>query len=192
MLTGHDVFCSVDIAGHRNNVGITSVGGTGVGGLNVWRNSLPAEQMPCGEVVVLDGVPFEFPTAGSGEPDNVRGDGQLLELPAGYYDWVHLLACGERRVEDELALYFTDGSIDFEHVRVSDFWAAEPVFGETSALRSTVMHYPQHVQPRVPGIIWAQRVPVPRRAELKAVRLPRNVALHVFALTAQRATGAWS
>ena len=45
------------------------------------------------------------------------------------------------------------------------------------------MHYPHHVQPNVPARLWEQRVPVTRRAVLTALRLPRNPAVHVFAIT---------
>ncbi len=45
------------------------------------------------------------------------------------------------------------------------------------------MHYPHHVQQGVPGRIWLVRVPAVRMAELAGLRLPRNVAIHLFAAT---------
>ncbi|PRX96516.1 hypothetical protein CLV72_10739 [Allonocardiopsis opalescens] len=153
--------------------------------MNVWRNSLPAEEFPSGELVI-EGVPFHPPRPRRGADDHVTCDGQLLAVAEGGYDWLYLLACSERRVEEEIALHFTGGQVDFEPLRVSDFWAAVPFFGESAAFTSAVMHYPHHVQPRVPGTIWCQRVPVVRRAPLAAVRLPRNAAVHVFAATLVR------
>lgn len=176
-------FQQLDLLGWRNNVGITAHTATGVGALNVWRNSLPAEEVPAGKELVVEGVPFAFPEAGNGEPDNLRCEGQTVPFPQGRFDWIYLLAAGERRVEDEIALHFADGSVDFEDIRVSDFWAAAPHFGETLAQETSAMHYPHHVQRGVSGMIWCQRVPVVRRAELCAVRLPANAALHVFAAT---------
>jgi hypothetical protein len=38
-------------------------------------------------------------------------------------------------------------------------------------------------------MMWAQRVPVTRRAVLSGILLPRNVALHIFAVTLQRTEG---
>jgi hypothetical protein len=179
----------VDLARYRNNIGITSAGDTGVGAFNLWRNSLPAEQLPVGRAVEVAGVPYAFPPAGAGRPDNVRCAGQVIAVPPGRYDWVYLLAAAERRVEDEVTLQFTGGQADREPLRISDFWAAPAAFGEDLAFRTTVMHYPQHVQPDVPALLWSQRVPVTRRAELWAVTLPDNVAAHVLALTL-RGTGA--
>jgi hypothetical protein len=181
---GRDV--AVPLDGHLNNVGATSRRDTGSGAFNVWGNSFAAEHLPPRGPVVADGVRFDFPAAGTGEPDNVRCAGQLVEVPPGAYDWLYVLAAAERRAEDEVALHFEDGEVDFESLRVSDFWAAEPAFGERAAFESPVMHYPRHVQPDVPARLWAQRVPVTRRATLEAIRLPRNVAIHVFALTLRR------
>lgn len=176
----------VDIAGHRNNTAISAATETAAGAFNVWGNSFAAEYLPPGgSLVHVAGVPFRFPPVCDG-PDNVRCAGQFLRVPAGRYDWLHLLTAAERRCEDTVELHYTDGSVDPEALRVSDFWAAPAWFGEIKAFQSLVMHYPHHVQRGVSAVMWAQRVPVPRRTVLAGVRLPRNVAVHVFAATLQR------
>ena len=174
---------AVPLVGHLNNVGATSPRNTGSGAFNVWGNSFAAEHLPPAGPGVVDGVEFDFPVVGTGEPDNIRCEGQLVDVPTGAYDWLYVLAAAERRAEDDVALHFDDGAVDFETLRISDFWAAEAAFGERVAAESPVMHYPRHVQPDVPARLWIQRVPVTRRAALAAIRLPRNVAIHVFALT---------
>jgi hypothetical protein len=176
-------FAPLDLSAHHNNVGVTAAAATGTGGFNIWRNSLPAEEWPAGQLIDVDGVPFDVPPAGAGQADNICCDGQLVAVPAARCDWLYLLTSAERRVEDEVALHFADGAVDFEALRVSDFWVAPPVFGESAAFTSSVMHYPHHVQPGVQAMVWSQRVPVTRRAVLSAIRLPRNVAVHVFAIT---------
>jgi hypothetical protein len=176
----------VDISSHRNNTAISEASQTGAGAFNVWGNSYAAEYLPPGNSLVhVDGVPYEFPPVCSG-PDNVRCAGQFVEVPAGGYDWIHALAASERRCEDTVELNFADGAVDAEPLRISDFWAAPAWFGEVKAFESPVMHYPRHVQRGVPAVMWSQRVPVTRRADLIGILLPRNVAIHVFALTLQR------
>jgi hypothetical protein len=176
-------FRPVGLAGHRNNRGISERADTGAGRFNVWGNSFPAEQLPPpGATVVAGDVPFTLPPRDPAG-DNVRCAGQYVELPGVRCDWVHLLCAAERRVEDTLALHFDDGTVDLEALRVSDFWAAPAWFGEREALRTTVMHYPHHVQRDVPALLWAQRVPVVRRRPLVGARFPRDVAIHVFAVT---------
>ncbi|WP_455402976.1 hypothetical protein [Streptomyces bambusae] len=183
---GIGLYDTVDISGHRNNTAISAATETGAGAFNVWRNSFAAEYLPAGgSLVHVDGVPFEFPPVCEG-PDNIRCAGQFIRVPEGRYDWIHVLAASERRSEDTVELNFADGSVDAEALRVSDFWAAPPWFGEVRAFESLVMHYPHHVQRGIPAVMWAQRVPVTRRAGLTGILLPRNVAVHVFALTLQR------
>ncbi|MFC8140821.1 hypothetical protein ACFUKV_03475 [Streptomyces paradoxus] len=180
---------NIDLSPHLDNVGTSTATATAVGRFNVWGNSFAAEELPApGTAVLVDAVPFTMPPVGTSEPDNVRCAGQYIEVSAepGLIDWIHLLAAGERRVEDEFALHFADGTVDFESVRVSDFWAAPPAFGEVRAFE-TLMHYPIHTQFGVPATLWSQRVPVSRRAPLAGIGLPHNVALHVFAVTLQPA-----
>jgi hypothetical protein len=173
----------VALAALLNNVASTPAGATAEGAFNVWRNSFAAEELPIGPTVLVDGLGFEVHHLGDAQPDNVRCDGQLLDVPAGRYNWLYLIAAAERRVEDEICLFFTDSTADFEPVRISDFWAAPPVFGETVAFGSQSMHYPHHVQFGIAATMWCQRVPVTRRADLVGLRLPRNPALHIFAMT---------
>ncbi len=180
-------FLPVLLGEHFNNQACSSASATGAGAFNVWGNSYPAAALPGpGSRITVGGVPFDFP-APSAAGDNVRCAGQFVAVPPGRYDWLHLLTASERRSEDALALHFDDGDVDFEAIRVSDFWAALPRFGESQALRTAQMHYPHHVQDGVPALMWSQRVPVTRGQPLTGVRLPRNVAIHLFALTLQGA-----
>ncbi|HLL64398.1 MAG TPA: hypothetical protein VK453_01485 [Micromonosporaceae bacterium] len=175
----------IDLSPHLDNVGTSTAADTKVGRFNVWGNSFAAEDLPApGSDAVVDGIRFRLPPFGSGEPDNVRCAGQYLPVAPhdGLDDWLYLLASAERRVEDEVSLHFVDGAVDFEAVRVSDFWAAPAAFGETNAFE-TLMHYPHHTQFGVPAAIWCQRVPVTRRAPLVGIGLPHNIALHIFAAT---------
>jgi hypothetical protein len=176
----------VDISGHRNNTAISAATETKAGEFNVWGNSFAAEYLPAGKSLVhVDGVPFEFPPVCDGA-DNVRCTGQYVRVPDGRYDWIHVLAAAERRCEDTVELNFADGSVDAEPLRISDFWAAPAWFGEVKAFESLTMHYPHHVQRGVPALMWSQRVPVTRRATLTGILLPRNIAVHLFAVTLQR------
>lgn len=178
-------FRAVDLAGLRNNRGFSERTDTGAGRFNVWGNSFPAEHVPPpGRTIVVDGVPFVMPPRDPAG-DNVRCAGQYVPVPAARCDWAHLLAAAERRAEDTVALHFDDGAVDLEALRVSDFWAAPAWFGEREAFRAPVMHYPHHVQPGVPALMWAQRAPVARRTPLVGLRLPRNVAIHVVAITVE-------
>jgi hypothetical protein len=154
---------------------------------NVWGNSYPAESLPAsGSVVEVHGIPFRFPDSAGGQADNLVCRGQIIDVGASLVDWMYLLAAAERRTEDIIYLHYTDGSVDAEHIRVSDFWHAQSHFGELLAFRTQGMHYPNHVEPGVEASIWLTRVPIVRHTPLARFRFPRNPALHIFALTLRR------
>jgi hypothetical protein len=181
---GAGAFVMLDLGALRNSKGIASGPGER-GGLNIWGNSFPAAHFPSGATVTAGGVPFRLPVAGPAADDNLRPAGQSLAVPAGHYDWIHVLATSERRSEEPLWLHFEGRRVDESALRISDFWAAEPQFGEVAVLTAPEMVYPGHVQPGVVPVLWAQRVPVQRRATLQAIRFPDAPALHVFAATLQ-------
>ncbi|MEV0681655.1 hypothetical protein AB0I60_34545 [Actinosynnema sp. NPDC050436] len=175
----------IDLGPLLNNTGATDETDLGSGALNVWKNSLPAAELPAAGLFRHTGVPFLFPETGPGRPDNVRCEGQRVDLPAGRYDWIYLLACSERRAEDVVHLHYANGEVDDEWLRVSDFWAAAPShFGELEAVPCTRIHFPRHVQQGIGPRIWQQRLAVPRQQPLAYLRLPHNIAIHVFAMTA--------
>jgi len=187
-MSTNDDFVFVDLDHELNNTAITHAHNLSVGRFNIWKNSYPAEELPAGGATVsVAGVPFRFPPRVDGGNDNVVCDGQLLTLPPGRYDWIYVLGAAERRTEDHVYLHFTDGAVDPEWLRISDFWPAPPHFGEVEAFRCRQLHYPRHVQENVPPGMWRQRLAVTREAELARLRLPDNPAIHLFAMTLVRA-----
>ncbi|MFF8725812.1 hypothetical protein ACF073_04895 [Streptomyces sp. NPDC015171] len=178
------VLTVVDLDPYLDNVALTSRRNLRNGRMNVWGNSLPTETVPTG-LWTVGGIPFSAKADRDSGPDNIRCDGQFLPLPAAPAEWLHLLAASERRCEETVHLHYASGAVDPEWIRVSDFWPAQARFGETLAARSPALHYPHHRQQDLAGQLWAVRVPVTRREPLRALRLPVNPALHIFALTVE-------
>lgn len=175
----------VDLGEHFDNRGITAADDLGGGAFNIWSNTFAAEELPePGGLVEIGAVRFRFPAPRADGRDNLRCAGQLIAVPPGRYDWIHLVAAAERRTEDVAHLHYADGAVDPEWLRVSDFWPQTPAwFGERPAALGTRLHYPRHVQHDMGPAIWRPRIPVPREEELTAVHLPDNPAIHVFALS---------
>lgn len=189
-IVASEAFEQVSLTEQFNNTSRTDTHALGKGAFNIWRNTFPSGELPePGGTVIVGGVPFAFPGLRGDGADNVRCTGQLIDIGAhGHYDWIYLLVAAERRTEDPVLLHFASGIVDQEWLRVSDFWPdASAHFGELLAYQCSVLHYPRHTQERMPPTIWRQRVPVARAAELVALRLPDNPAIHVFAMTLLRA-----
>jgi hypothetical protein len=185
-------FVAVDLRPYLNNRGRTPLDALQLGELNVWRNSLPADELPLpGDLFDVQGVPFRLDEIRDASDrrgaDNVRCLRQMVHVPRGRYDWLYVLATAERRTEDLLYLHFQDGAVDAEWLRISDFWeGALAHFGEIAAFRLTRMHYPRHADSRMRPTLWRQRVAISRSAILTAIRLPDNPAIHLFAWTLER------
>ncbi|WP_051831007.1 hypothetical protein [Streptomyces violens] len=176
-------FCLISIDDLLNNRATTSTEDLDSGRLNAWGNSFPAEELPApGARIEIAGIPFAWARSHA-EGDNVRCEGQVIEIPPGQYDWIYLLAASERRSENTLWAHYADGTADPLRLGVSDFLDGTPAFGELPAFSTERMHYPHHVQQGLPTTMWLSRVGMPRRGRATALRLPRCVALHVFALT---------
>jgi hypothetical protein len=178
----------VELRAHFNNVGIAASRWPTVGGFNVWANTFPAEELPDpGSTIEVGGVPFRFPGAPTGEPENIRCRGQAVTLPTGRPDWIYALAAAERRSEDEVRLHYADGRVRRQWLRVSDFWPQTPSrFGELAAFRCDRMLYRRHSQATMAPVIWRCRIPVTLTGALHSLVLPDNPAIHVFALTTVR------
>lgn len=164
-----------------NNQAATTPENLSDGRLNVWGNSLPAQSAPL--EIVVDGIPLRSARLDGRGPDNVRCSGQRIEVPERRWDWLYVIGCGERRVRDVVTWHLSDGAVDRDQFALSDLWEGRSDFGEELALRTDVIHYPHHVQERIGITLWCQRVPVTSRRPLGAMSLPRNPAVHFFAMT---------
>lgn len=73
------------------------------GGFDGKGNAMPAEMLP--KTINFNGVEFNLATAKTGSPNAVIAKGQLINLPAGQYNRIYILAAsseGDRRAEFKL------------------------------------------------------------------------------------------
>ena len=83
------------------------------GGFDGHGNAMPAEMLP--EALSFNGVQFKLAPAGSGKQNAVVAKGQTIQLPAGNYNRVYLLAAasdGDARASFEVGSKFTDLNIE--------------------------------------------------------------------------------
>ncbi len=67
-------------------------------------NALPAEMLPSS--IAYDGISFDLAPAGSGRPNAVTAQGQTLDLPAGNFSRIYLLAAAAHGDQD--ATFFVE------------------------------------------------------------------------------------
>jgi hypothetical protein len=175
----------IDLEAHFNNVAFAAEPELANGRLNIWQNSYPlaqAQLLP--RDLDVGGLRFRWHRPNGRDPDNIRCNGQWITVPPQRYDWVYILASAERRVKDELALVFADGSVDFVEFEIADFWpGATSKAGAREAIRFEALNFPRHVQRAIEPGIWRHRIAVAREAVLSQIRLPDHVAAHIFCMT---------
>ena len=157
------------------------------GAVNAWGNSLPAEEVPFGRVVDVDGVPFRLP-AKRGRHDHVEAVGQTLPLPSAAPVAGLALLCFGEMGEQDVALMLLDAAGAAAHL-VADVpgWLAAAPEGRPDlavALRCTHLHYPggyelAALRPTVTR--WTGRLSRP--VEATGLRLGINPLFHVLAVT---------
>ena len=153
-------------------------------------SSYPADKLPKPNapfaVPAVANLVFRFPDTADGKPNNLRCDGQRLDVPAGRYSALWLLAAADAANQEATARLLYDKGEEPVAVGVSD-WCGEAAFGEAEAVRSPERHTWKGEREKKLCRIWAVRLPV-RPEPLKAVLLPKNGHIHLFAATLIKAT----
>ncbi|MFF2850973.1 alpha-L-fucosidase [Streptomyces sp. NPDC058001] len=170
-----------------DNDGIDTAGARG-GNFDGSGYTFPGEELPAGRVVV-DGVPFMFPSSAAGAKNNVVAMGQRVELPPGrYLSAVFLTAGSYGEASGHATVHYADGSTSGAGLGGSDWYSG------SGALSAPYRYKPdgtkdEHRVGMGVGEIWLD----PQR-EAVAVTLPttnpaqeNKTSLHVFALSLQPA-----
>ena len=148
--------------------------------------SYPASEMPdSGAIVCCAGkpaVPFLFPQKEEPKKNNVACKSQTISVQPGRYSilWV-LGAAANGDQKDGLRLEYDDGE-EKAALELSD-WCGKPKFGERLALRSSFRHGWEGEEEAMACCMWAQSVKLDPKRTLRALVLPEQPAMHVFALT---------
>ena len=184
----------LDLAKLLNNDGISSDPAKKDGNFDLPNlasgSGYPADQLPAsGAELALKapaGLVFRFPDKADGKPNNLRCTGQRIDVPAGIYATLWLLAAADTNNQEGAARLVYEKGEEPAALRVTD-WCQEPKLGETEAVRCTARHTWDGKREDKACRIWAVAAPL-RREPLKAIELPKNERIHVFAATLVRAT----
>lgn len=184
----------LDLGKWLNNDGISSAANRKDGNFDLPRlksgSSYPAERLPKGNAVFTPAAPkditFRFPAKADGEPNNVACDGQQIPVQAGVCTKLWLLVAADSGDQQGTVRLLYEKREEAARLRVTD-WCSAPHFGEREAVRSPERHTWDGKAEKKLCRIWAIAIPL-RPEPLKAIVLPKNPRIHVFAVTLIRAT----
>ncbi len=178
----------IDLTKFFNSDGISTEANRNDADFDQWNQSYPAEELPKAGKLCKPELPvcFVFP---SGEPkakNNVACAGQTIPL-SGKRKAMHLMVTAtDANQEAKIAIEFADGKVE-KDLKVTD-WCGEAAFGEKVAVATK---HRVAAEPDASGLfmeeksakIWCVTVPLDAKREVKAVKLPFNAQIHIFALT---------
>lgn len=147
----------------------------------------PAEELPLsGSSFIYNGddkIKFKFGDKLDGALNNLESGRQKLDFAPGYYTKIHILATmhnGGGKVS--FILHYADGTDEKKKVSFSDWWGANPVYGEKAVIATT--HHHEASGDREPGSgIYLQTIEPNKDKILSSITLPSERRLHIFAMT---------
>ena len=150
--------------------------------------TFPAEAMPTGQLMV-DGVPYVFPSAAPGARNNAVAMGQRVELPRGrYHSAYFLVASSYGMASGQARIHYADGTTTTAALGGADWYSG------SGPIQAPFRYTPgggtdQHPVSISVGRLWldASRDAVGVTLPTTNPAQPNLSSLHVFALTMQPA-----
>ncbi|MDP3786794.1 MAG: glycoside hydrolase family 2 TIM barrel-domain containing protein [Candidatus Omnitrophota bacterium] len=147
----------------------------------------PAEELPASSSAFIyngDGrIKFKFGDKLDGALNNLESGKQGLDFAPGYYTKIHILATMHNGGgKASFILHYADGTDEKKKVSFSDWWGANPVYGEKAVIATT--HHHEASGDREPGSgIYLQTIEPDKDKILSSITLPSERRLHIFAMT---------
>ena len=153
--------------------------------------SYPADQLPSGSSITINGVPYQFPTLAPGTNDNINAFGQTIPLPSGHYHQAaFLMSSIWGPVTGTLTIQYSDGSSSTADLTIPDWINNSNKPSNVADAWLTSYRYSQSGKSQHISYIYAITVPLDSTRTAKALVLPSQLSgfkstcqLHVFALT---------
>nr|WP_042186326.1 alpha-L-fucosidase [Kibdelosporangium sp. MJ126-NF4]CEL17207.1 Alpha-L-fucosidase [Kibdelosporangium sp. MJ126-NF4]CTQ91563.1 Alpha-L-fucosidase (EC 3.2.1.51) [Kibdelosporangium sp. MJ126-NF4] len=150
--------------------------------------TFPAEGLPSGRILV-DGVPYAFPSAAAGAKNNIVALGQHVDMPRGRYHAAHLLVAGSYGMAAGTAtVHYADGGTTTTSLGGPDWYST------SGPVAASFRYGPNNSTDQHPVAISAAQIWLDANREAVGLTLPTTkpaqpgqTSLHVFALTAQPA-----
>ncbi|MET7480701.1 lectin [Streptomyces sp. NPDC005648] len=163
--------------------GATFSGGFDDGGWAFSQNALSAAGVTNGSTVTADGISYTWPTAASGQPDNLEMAGQTIRMPAGTSGAsLGLLGAAANAPTDgsgvsgTLTVTYTDGTTADATVGFSDWTlnggSSKPLPGNTAAVTTAYRDTASGGRNNVGTYAFATKVPLDPSKQVASITLP--------------------
>lgn len=151
---------------------------------------LAAAGMAPGATLTADGLPFTWPDAAPGQPDNTMAEGQIIALSGRGSTLGFVLAANNAPVSGTGTIYYTDGTTSTYTLSSGNFWNPAGTSGNPAQTQvaGVAANYPTGSADHT-VYVFAATVPVDAGKTVRAIALPplnsvagHTAALHIFAM----------
>ncbi len=153
----------------------------------------PTEELPAGGQTFVHNsqsgpIVFQFPDTSDGVKNCVECRGQTLNLPAGRFKAIHILAAmHDGSAPVRFLLHPAEGTMQVVTLNFSDWWRGEPAHGDERAILTTVHHEASDAA-KAPGVgIYMQSIPLGSSIPTR-LSLPNDSRLRIFAISLEPST----
>jgi hypothetical protein len=162
--------------GTANAVGQANFDGTGY--------SYPANQLPAGGSITLQGIPYQFPGNGPGINDNMIAFGQTIPLTPGHYRRAFLLVSSSwGPVSSAITIKYTDGSLSTQPLTAADWYSNTGVLNATYRFTPIGIDIHPVCIYAIPLELDATRLTSALTMPTQFSRVHHNGLIHIFAMT---------
>ena len=156
----------------------------------VRETTFPAEELPeSNSIVVVNGVPFMFPSKRDECLNNFTFDEQYLHVPAIRARALHFICGGDNgNYDEDIDIYLAESLPARESLSIPDVRALIPILGSRIGFRCSHSHLANddYFSPRT---MWHQRVALKMTGRTMGIGFGFNPFVHVFCATAELEDG---
>lgn len=176
--------CPQDLTGSWNHDGVATLDEPAAGDFDGSGSSFPAEELPQPGLTALGGVAYLMPETQGTAANFVEAAGQEIPLSQDRYAGLDLLLSAHNGdVQDVVTIRYADGTSADVPVRVTDWAAGGPRFGENTAVRAGFRISASSGQVATPASLWHITIPVDPAKEAVGLQLPNDPRLEIYAVS---------
>lgn len=186
--------CPQDLTGSWNHDGVATLEATAEGDFDGGGWSFPAEQLPAPGLGVLGERAYLMPQTAGTAPNFVEARGQTVPLtgtgPATRFSALDVIATAHNGdVQATARIGYADGTSQDVPIRVTDWAAGSPRFGESVAVRTDYRVRAGTGRDAPPVALWQLALPVDPARTPVSLTLPNDPRLEIYALSGRNAGG---
>ncbi len=154
------------------------------GGYSFDSDALPAAGLAPGASVTAQGVEFTWPSYAPGHPDNVRAEGQTVEV-SGTGSVLGFLGTGGFGTQSgTVTISYTDGSTQTATLTLADWYADAAASSGTVVATVPWNDAPGSTLGAHQVSVYSATIPLESGKTVASVTLPVNADMHIFAIAA--------